>query len=151
MKKKIQGSGRRNFLKSSGATILASSLGANLLAHSSSPFFNDNDVLKVGLIGCGGRGTGAANQAMNADPKVVLTAMADVFPDRLEQSYNALKTENAEKLQVADDHKFIGFDAYKKVLASDVDVVLLATPPSFRPGHLEAAIEAGKHVFAKNQ
>lgn len=149
MKKKIQGSERRNFLKASGATILASSLGVNALAHSTSPFFNDNKVLKVGLIGCGGRGTGAANQAMNSDPKVILTAMADVFPDRLEKSYNALKTENAEKLQVPDENKFIGFDAYKKVLASDVDVVLLTTPPSFRPGHLEAAIAAGKHVFCE--
>lgn len=149
MKKKILGSDRRNFLKSSGATILGSTLGANLLANTSSFSFNDSDVLKVGLIGCGGRGTGAANQAMNADPKVVLTVMADVFSDRLEQSYNALKTENPEKLQVSKENMFIGFDAYKKVLASDVDVVILTTPPSFRPGHLEAAIEAGKHVFCE--
>lgn len=147
MEKKIQDNSRRKFIKSSGATILGTSIGANLLAKSSPFKYNDNDVLKVGLIGCGGRGTGAANQAMNADPKVILTAMADVFPDRLEQSYNALKEENPEKLQVTEKHKFVGFDSYKKVLETDVDVVILATPPSFRPGHLEAAIDAGKHVF----
>ena len=147
MEKKIPDSSRRKFLKSSGATILGTTIGANLLAKNSPFRYNDNDVLKVGLIGCGGRGTGAANQAMNADSKAILTAMADIFPDRLEQSYNALKEENPEKLQVTEKHKFIGFDAYKKVLESDVDVVILATPPSFRPGHLEAAIEAGKHIF----
>ena len=147
MEKKIPNTSRRKFLKSSGSALIATGLGANVLASTSGYKFNDSDVLKVGLIGCGGRGTGAANQAMNADDKVVLTAMADIFSDRLEQSYNALKEENAEKLKVDDDHKFIGFDSYKKVLESDVDVVILTTPPSFRPGHLEAAIEAGKHIF----
>ena len=147
MEKQSTNKSRRKFIKSSGATILGSTLGANLLAKNSPFKYNDNDVLKVGLIGCGGRGTGAANQAMNADSKVILTAMADIFPDRLEQSYNALKEENPEKLQVPEDQKYIGFDSYKKVLETDVDIVILTTPPSFRPGHLEAAIEAGKHIF----
>lgn len=139
---------RRKFIKTTGSTILGSTLGFNILANTS-PYSFNSDTLKVGLIGCGGRGTGAANQAMNADPNVVLTAMADVFPDRLDTSYNALMKENPDKLKVAEDQKFIGFDSYKKVLESDVDVVLLATPPAFRPAHLEAAIAAGKHVFCE--
>ena len=136
---------RRAFMKTTGKVAA----GSALAFHIGLPkvFARNSDTLKVGLIGCGGRGTGAANQAMNADPNVVLHAMGDVFEDRLNKSYSALKTENPSKLQVDEDHKFVGFDAYKKVLESDVDVVILTTPPSFRPAHLEAAIEAGKHVF----
>ena len=106
-------------------------------------------MLKVGLIGCGGRGTGAAAQALQADPNVLLTAMGDVFSDRLEESYKALLDEVPTKLKVEKATKFIGFDAYQKVIDSGVDVVLLATPPGFRPQHLAAAINAGKHVFCE--
>ena len=140
---------RRSFVKKSGSAILASTLGFNILkAEDFTKDFN-SDTLKVGLIGCGGRGTGAALQATKADSNVVLTAMADIFPDRLELSHKSLLDENPSKIKVAEDHKFIGFDGYKKVLASDVDVVILTTPPCFRPAHLEAAIEAGKHVFCE--
>ena len=106
-------------------------------------------MLKVGLIGCGGRGTGAAAQALQADSNVLLTAMGDVFEDRLEESYKALMEEVPTKLKVEKATKFIGFDAYQKVIDSGVDVVLLATPPGFRPQHLMAAINAGKHVFCE--
>src|SRR5690606_4774916 len=100
-------------------------------------------------VGCGGRGTGAAVQALKADPKAILTCMADIFPDYLEESYNALYKTNPNQVQVADEQKFIGFDAYQKVLDAGVDVVLLATPPAFRPGHFKAAIDAGKHTFCE--
>lgn len=108
-----------------------------------------NAVLKVGLIGCGGRGTGAAAQAMMADDQVELFAMGDAFADRLEQSYAALKEELPQKVTVTAQHKYVGFDAYQKVIDSGVDVVILTTPPVFRPLHLTAAIEAGKHVFCE--
>jgi predicted dehydrogenase len=115
---------------------------------------DDPDVLKVGLIGCGGRGTGAAYQALNAEAGTVrLVAMADVFEDRLESSLNTLRRtlgeERAHLADVAPDRRHIGFGAAERLIASDVDVVLLATPPHFRPAHLRAAIQAGKHVFTE--
>jgi len=108
-------------------------------------------VIKVGLIGCGGRGTGAAKQALLADHNVKLTAMADVFEDRLQSSFKSLSAieDLNGKLDVSPEQQFVGFDAYKELLATDVDVVLLTTPPHFRPMHLKAAIAADKHVFAE--
>lgn len=141
-------SNRRNFLKSTGAVIIG---GAVLpLGFSINPSYAAGDnTLKVGLIGCGGRGTGAAVQALKADPKAVLSCMADIFPDYLEESHQSLLKANPTQVQVDENRKFTGFDAYKKVLESDVDVVLLTTPPAFRPGHFQAAIAAGKHVFCE--
>src|SRR5262245_3626994 len=108
------------------------------------------DTLRIGLIGCGGRGTGAAAQALNADPNVKLVAMGDAFEDRLKESLATLRDDKqiAPKIDVK-ERCFVGFNAYKDVLASEVDVVLLTTPPHFRPLHFEAAIQAGKHVFAE--
>ncbi len=144
----IDKSTRRDFVRKTSSAMLGSTIGFNILkAQVKQPL--GSDVLKVGLVGCGGRGTGAALQATRADDQVILTAMADIFKDRLEQSHANLLVENGEKIKVEDANKFVGFDAYKKVLESDVDVVILATPPNFRPGHLEAAIEAGKHVFCE--
>src|SRR5262249_40577245 len=99
----------------------------------------------------GGRGTGAAAEALNADKHVNLVAMGDVFADRLQLSLDTLRkdTRIADKIEVKPDHCFTDFDAYQKVLASGVDVVLLCTPPHFRPAHLKAAVEAGKHVFTE--
>jgi predicted dehydrogenase len=111
--------------------------------------FKKSKTLKVGLIGCGGRGTGASSQALKADADVIITALADVFQDRLDQSYENLMKISPGQVKVKKEHKFIGFDAYKKLMESDVDVVLLATPPSFRPDHLELAINSGKHVFCE--
>ena len=118
------------------------------------PRTDDPDVLRVGLIGCGGRGTGAAYQAVNAEAGTVkLVAMGDVFADRLEGSLNHLKNslgdQAAARMDVPEDRRFVGFDAYRKVIDSDVDVVLLCTPPGFRPEHLRAAVDAGKHVFCE--
>ena len=140
---------RRQFVKAAGLATMGSAVVKDLSWASGSFWTSNSDTLKVGLIGCGSRGTGAAEEALNADSNVVLSAMADVFSDRLEESYATLKGKLKEKVQVSGDHKFVGLDAYQKLLDSDVDVVLLATPPAFRPTHLEAAVEAGKHIFSE--
>jgi predicted dehydrogenase len=134
---------RRGFLGSSAATA---ALAAIPHAHAAG-----RDMLSVGLIGCGGRGTGAASQALRADPAVRLVAMGDAFEDRLQQSLDTLTQDEqiAAKVDVPPERRFLGFGAYKQVIASGVDVVLLCTPPHFRPIHLEAAVAAGKHVFAE--
>lgn len=139
---------RRAFLKSTGTAVLANTLALTMSFPDQAKAANKN-TLKVGLIGCGGRGTGAAVQALKADPDAVITAMADVFSDRLEEAYQSLVKVFPKRIKLNKDHKYIGFDAYKKVIESDVDVVLLATPPSFRPDHLMAAVEAGKHTFCE--
>ncbi len=139
---------RRKFIEKAGAatlgTTLVSGLGIPVMGAG-----RKNSTLKVGLIGCGGRGTGAANQALNADPDVVLWAMADLFEDRLNQSYGNLEKLHPDKVKVDKERKFLGFDAYQKVLNSGVDVVILTTPPFFRPLQLEAAVDAGKHIFCE--
>lgn len=131
---------RRDFLVRSTATT------ATLLVP---PFVfsQDRPSLRVGLVGCGGRGTGAMLDHFHADPGVVAYAMGDVFPDRLRGARETCQREMKERYQVTDDRAFTGLDAYQKVIASGVDIVILATPPGFRPAHLKAAIEAGKHVF----
>ncbi len=134
---------RRQFTKIAGLATVGTVISSNAV------WAGNSDTLKVGLIGCGGRGTGAAEQALNAEPNVVLSAMADAFPDHLEASYNSLKQKFGEKIQVPDNKKFVGLDAYQKLIDSDVDVVLLAAPPAFRPEHLETAINAGKHIFCE--
>ena len=142
---------RRGFLRNSTAALVGTGL-AGGLSMARAAHAGGSDQLRVGLIGCGGRGTGAAVQALNADKFVKLTALGDVFPDRLEASLANLHKQfemSPERVAVRADHCFTGFDAYQKVLATDVDVVILATPPHFRPAHLKAAVEAGKHVFAE--
>jgi predicted dehydrogenase len=108
------------------------------------------DTIRVGLIGCGGRGSGAAADALQADKNVALVAMGDAFGDRLQKSLEGIRKAAGDKVQVTPERCYTGFDAYKKVIDSDdVDVVLLCTPPHFRPQHLKAAVEAGKHVFCE--
>jgi predicted dehydrogenase len=109
----------------------------------------NQEQLKVGLIGCGGRGSGAASQALSADPNVVLTAMGDAFDEPLRKSLQSLQKAHPEKVKVTPEQCFVGLDAYQKVISSGVDVVLLATPPGFRPVHLKAAVDAGKHIFCE--
>lgn len=139
---------RRSFIKKSGIVLLGSTFAAQ--SGMAMPLFGSKkSTLKVGLIGCGGRGTGAAVQALSADPDVVLTAMGDIFEDRMEEAYNALLQTVPGQVKVNKKNKFIGFDAYQKVIDSGVDVVLLTTPPAFRPAHLTAAIQAGKHAFCE--
>ncbi len=141
---------RRSFLKGSAATLLA----PLVFARTASATVRHADVLKVGLIGCGGRGTGAAMQAVSAEKgSVVLTAMCDVFGDKIESALGNLKQALGDdfdsRVRVDAEHKYTGFDGAAKLIASDVDVVLLATAPHFRPMHLKAAIDAGKHVFCE--
>ncbi|GAA5225356.1 Gfo/Idh/MocA family protein [Membranihabitans marinus] len=144
-----KGQSRRSFLKTTAATLATTSVGLGT-AYSMVPnMTSKNSILKVGLIGCGGRGTGAAVQALNADPDVEITAMGDIFEDRLLKSYNALIEEYPERVKVDSSRQFLGFDSYQKVIDSGVDVVLLAAPPYARPHHLAAAVKAGKHVFAE--
>jgi len=105
----------------------------------------DGKPLKAGLIGCGGRGTGAAVNFLDAGPNLQITALGDVFKDKLDQCREQLKKER--NVEVPDENCFLGFDSYQKVIDSGVDMVLLCTPPAFRPLHVEAAVNAGKHIF----
>lgn len=140
---------RRNFLKTAGLATAGTIFATQASFGRSSIWTSNSNTLKVGLIGCGGRGTGAAGEALNADPNVVLTAMADAFGDHLQTSYDSLKEKYGNKVQVPDNNKFVGLDAYQRLIDSDVDVVLLAAPPYFRPLHLEAAVNANKHIFCE--
>jgi predicted dehydrogenase len=140
---------RRSFLKTSAAVATAATF-ANL--GSNFAWAAGSDIIRVGLIGCGGRGTGAAFDCAKASPAVQIVAMGDLFKDRLENSRNQLRSEEGRKAiggqcQVSDDMCFVGFDACQKVIDSGVDLVLLCTPPGFRPSHYKAAIDADKHVF----
>ncbi len=137
---------RRDMLKATaaiGAAATLASFGTNF-AHAAG-----SEKLRIALIGCGGRGTGAAGDCLLNNDNVELVAMGDLLQDRLDGSKNELKGKLGDKFQVKDEMCFIGLDAYKKVLASDVDLVILATPPGFRPIHIAAAVEAGKHIFAE--
>lgn len=146
---------RRDFVKQS--TMIAGGLAALPMASEAS-FFNSNadDTIRVALIGCGGRGTGAAMQAMLSKQNVKLVAMADVFRDRLDSCYKALTADDLsdsgisgnikDKIAVPDEAKFSGFDAYQKAIPL-ADVVILTTPPGFRPIHFEEAVKQNKHIF----
>ncbi len=132
---------RREF----GAAAAAAGIG--LMAAPRMVHAQSRDTLRVGLIGCGGRGTGAAVDCFNSSKGIEIWAMGDLFEDRLKSSSDYIKGQTKDAFKVTEDRKFVGWDAYKKVIASDVDIIILATPPGFRPGHLAAAIDAGKHVF----
>lgn len=137
---------RRDFIKQAslftGTTFLAPHFSIRKFPNS------NNDTLKIGLVGCGGRGTGAAAQALMADENTVLVAMADLFEDRILKSHEGLMDvdEIYERVQVPPENRFLGFDAYEKA-TRQCDVVILATPPAFRPEHFELAVHEGKHVF----
>jgi predicted dehydrogenase len=132
---------RRDFIKSSTAALAAAPLAITTGAHAAG-----SDAIHVGLIGCGGRGTGAAHNALEASPQIRIVALGDVFRDRLETCRVRLAAID-ERGRVGDEQCYVGFDAYRQVIASDVDVVMLATPPHFRPMHFTAAVQAGRHVF----
>ncbi|HVV01265.1 MAG TPA: Gfo/Idh/MocA family oxidoreductase [Verrucomicrobiae bacterium] len=138
---------RRNFLKTASTAVAGTSL-LGTLSIERSAFAASTDTLKLALIGCGGRGSGAADQALSTEGPVKLVAMADVFKDRLENSLNSLKGKHADRVDVPEDRQFIGWDAYKQAIAA-ADVVILATPPGFRPMLFEEAVRQGKHIFAE--
>ncbi len=141
----MPGMSRRDFIKTTSAASLAAAVAGTggLFAAGAS------EKIRVGVIGCGGRGTGAAIDCANGSPDVVITALGDLFPDMLQDSLKSLHEKlPAARVAVTPETCFTGFDAYKKVAtAGDVDLVILAAPPVFRPIHLHAAVEAGKHVF----
>ena len=142
-------SSRREFVKATTAAA-ALAAAAPLIVPRGVYAATDNKI-KVGLVGVGGRGSGAAVNACNADPNVQLWALGDMFPDQIEKGAENLKgalKENKDQYQVTPERQFSGFDAYKHVIEAS-DVVLLATPPHFRPMHLEAVIRAGKHCFCE--
>ena len=138
---------RRRFLKASAAGVAtAATLAGAPFVHA-----DGTDTIRIGLVGCGGRGTGAASNALHADPNVRLVAMGDAFGDKLEFSLGQLRRDAAvaNKIDVPAEKRFVGFDAFQQVLNSGIDAVLLCTPPHFRPAHIEAAVRARKHVFAE--
>jgi myo-inositol 2-dehydrogenase/D-chiro-inositol 1-dehydrogenase len=141
---------RRRFLKTS--TQVTALAGFSVATHA---FGANNDRIRVGLVGCGGRGTGAARDAMMAGPNVELVAMGDIFKAKVERSLarlSKLKSGNKaiqNSLKVKHSHCFAGLDAYQKVIDSGIDYVLLCTPPGFRPEHIEYAVKKGVHIFAE--
>jgi len=141
---------RRGFLKTSTGLAVGASL-AGTLAVPQAVHAGASETLRVGLIGCGGRGTQAAQNALDVSPDNVLVAVGDAFADNAERSVKQLRRrENIEdRVQVPQDRVFAGFDNYKQVIDSDIDVVILATPPHFRPEHLAYAVAAGKHAFVE--
>jgi predicted dehydrogenase len=138
---------RRQFISATGTVALAAPVTLSSLVQTRA---QEAGTLRVGLVGCGGRGTGAASDALLADRNVKLVAMADAFEDRLKGSLETLKRkeDTKEKVDVPSENQFVGLDAYKEVIKR-VDVVLLTTPPHFRPIHIQAAVGAGKHFFAE--
>ncbi len=142
------GSSRRDFLRNSTLTAVGGAM-ASQLAFAPPVHPAGSDTVKVGLVGCGGRGTGAVDNALQAATNVKLVAMGDVFPDRIESSLGRLQKRNLKGLDVPKERQFVGFDAYRKVIESDIDYVILATPPGFRPAHLKAAVSAGRNIFTE--
>ena len=142
---------RRDFVKQ--GSMLAGAIAAAPLISNANFFSGSDDVIKVAVIGCGGRGTGAAVQALMSKQNVKIVAMADAFKDRLDECYKNVAGELANAgagtkgtLDVPEERKFVGFDGYLKAIPL-ADVVILATPPGFRPIHFEEAVKQGKHIF----
>jgi predicted dehydrogenase len=139
---------RRDFLKTSTALAAGAAMAGSLLSVPAVHAAGD-DTIKIALVGCGGRGTGACSQALSTSGPTRLMAVADAFEDKAQGALKSLKGLHAEKVAVADDHVFHGFDAYKQAIDSGPDLVILATPPGFRSYHFEYAVSQGKNVFAE--
>ena len=139
-------SSRRDFLKRSGGVLAGAALTNAIAARAHAA---EDNVIKVALVGCGGRGTGAAANALSTPGPTKLWAMADVFESRLASSMNNLSKKFAKQVEVPKERQFVGFDAFKKATdcLDGADVVVLATPPAFRPAHLEYAVDKGRNVF----
>ena len=137
---------RRDFLKSSSGAV-AGAAAAGLVLPASGVFAATDDQIKIALVGCGGRGTGAAGQALSTQGPAKLVAVADAFEDNARRALQGLKGQFGEKVAVTDDRVFAGFDAYKQAIDAGPDLVILATPPGFRPMHYEYAVKQNKNVF----
>jgi predicted dehydrogenase len=134
---------RRDFIKTSSAVSLAA-----FLPRSGGLFASESDQIRVGLIGSGGRGTGAARDCVSSSPNVKIAAIGDLFQDQADSALARLKKDlKPENISATPETVFSGFDNFKKVLQCDIDMVILAAPPHFRPEHLKASVEAGKHIF----
>lgn len=140
---------RREFIRSTTTAAAALAMAAPAVLVPTRGFAQNSDTLKVGLVGCGGRGSGAAGDAIAADSNLIVTALGDAFDETVRSAATRLKAAHGDRVQVPQDKMFSGLDAFKKVIDSDIDVVLLASPPGFRPEHLRYAIEKGKHVFCE--
>lgn len=136
---------RRNFVKT--AVAASPLLAFPSISFAGRNFMMNEQKVRVGLVGCGGRGTADVIDCLNSAPNVELVAMGDLFEDHLTASYSTLMQKAPDKVKVPYNNKFIGFDAYKGVLSCDIDLVFLTAPPVFRPGHVKAAVEANKHIF----
>jgi predicted dehydrogenase len=150
MERGKSGISRRDFVRASG--LAGAALAGGAIA---SPIVGKawaggtRQAIRVGVIGCGGRGTGAANDAMTADDEVVITHFADVFPERMEKARSLLTSEWGDRITATDKDCFSGFDGFKRLCTQGCDYVILATPPHFRPMHLARAVGSGKHVFTE--
>ncbi len=140
---------RRHFLKTSSTAVVSGALASPFIFSSTGKGASPGDTLRVGLIGCGGRGNGAVADAMASDSNTVLHAMADIQASKIDAGLSALRgsLKDDSRIEVPPERRFVGLDAFEKVLASGVDLVLLTTPPGFRPQHFKAAVAAGKHTF----
>jgi predicted dehydrogenase len=140
---------RRQFLKTSSTAAVTGALAGPLLFNLSTRGASPGETLRVGIVGCGGRGNGALADALSSDKNAMLHAMGDIEAHKIEGGLNAIRNavKDDTRIEVPTERRFVGLDAYEKVLQSGVDVVLLTTPPGFRPYHFKAAMEAGKHVF----
>jgi predicted dehydrogenase len=141
------GTTRRTFLKQSSAAALVGGTVVGLTAPARALGQQADRTLRVALVGCGGRGTGAAANALATAGDVRLVAMADAFADRIESSLGELTSRYPEAVDVPEERRFTGFDAFRRAIDDDVDVVILATPPGFRPQHFAYAVERDRHVF----
>ena len=139
---------RRNFLKTTSSAVAGGALLGAFAPERYAHGAGGGEEIKIAMVGCGGRGSGAAGQALSTYPigPVKLIAMADIHPDRLESSLNNLQKTHAERVDVPKERQFLGFDAYKKAIEL-ADVVILSTPPGFRPMMFEEAVKQGKNVF----
>src|SRR5687767_11686008 len=139
---------RRHFIKRSGTAVAGAALGSTL-ATPKAGYCAENNTIKIALVGCGGRGSGAAAQALSTTGPTRLWAMADVFEHRLNSSFNSLSPRFTSHVFVPGERRFLGFDAFKHAIDSldNGDVVILATPPAFRPIHFEYAVQKGVNVF----
>ena len=142
---------RREFVK--GTSLLVGGIMAAPIMSRANFFSGSEDTIKIAVVGCGGRGTGAAMQALSSKQNVKIVAMADAFKDNLDNCHKSLTDEInnsigelAKRLDVPEERRFTGFDGYQKAIAL-ADVVILATPPGFRPIHFEEAVKQGKHIF----
>jgi len=137
---------RRDFLKGS-AGVAAGVAMTGALVRPAGAYLQSSDEIKIALIGCGGRGTGAANQALSTKGPVKLIAVADAFEDQARNAIASLKGEHPDRVDVKDDNIFVGFDAYKHAIDCGIDLILIATSPGFRPIHFEYAVQQGKNIF----